>query len=333
MSQSICVLGAGSWGTALAILLARNGLNTTLWGHNPEHVTALATARSNQRYLPDIPFPDNLTVRGNLHDTIHLQQTILISVPSHAFRPLLETIAPSLKPNPRITWATKGLDPGLHCLLHEVVLQTLPSSTPMAIMSGPTFATELAAGLPTAITVASSNSQFAAELATMLHNPNFRAYTSDDIIGVEVGGAVKNVLAIATGVADGLGYGANTRAALVTRGLAEMMRLGLALGGKQETFMGLAGMGDLVLTCTDNQSRNRRLGLSIGKGETLETALQEIGQEVEGISTAQHIHRIAHKHGIDMPISEQVYNILYQQLPPETAVNNLLTRKLKAETT
>ncbi len=203
----------------------------------------------------------------------------------------------------------------------------------MAIMSGPTFATELAAGLPTAITVASSNSQFAAELATMLHNPNFRAYTSDDIIGVEVGGAVKNVLAIATGVADGLGYGANTRAALVTRGLAEMMRLGLALGGKQETFMGLAGMGDLVLTCTDNQSRNRRLGLSLGKGETLETALQEIGQEVEGISTAQHIHRIAHKHGIDMPISEQVYNILYQQLPPETAVNNLLTRKLKAETT
>ena len=331
MTRSICVLGAGSWGTALAILLARNGLKTILWGHNPKHTADLIKHRCNQRYLPETAFPDQLSIRVDLGDAVQQQHTILIAVPSHAFRSILEAIKPYLQTNSRIAWATKGLDAQNLCLLDQVVLETLPNNPSMAILSGPTFATELVASLPTAITVASPDHQFASELAEMLHNPYFRAYTSDDITGVQIGGAVKNVLAIATGVADGLGFGANTRAALVTRGLAEMMRLGLALGGKQETFTGLAGMGDLVLTCTDDQSRNRRLGLSIGKGIDPQTALEAIGQAVEGISTAQYIHQIARQYSVDMPITEQVYNILYQQLSPKTAVNNLLKRRLKAE--
>lgn len=332
MTQSICVLGAGSWGTALAVLLARNGLETTLWGHNPEHIAELTTQRCNQRYLPEAPFPNTLILQTDLSEAVRQQHTILIAVPSHSFRFTLERIKPYLQPDSRIAWATKGLDAQNHCLLHQVVLDVLPDHPSIAILSGPTFATELAANLPTAITVASPDSQFASKLAEMLHNPHFRAYTSQDIIGVQIGGAVKNVLAIATGVSDGLGFGANTRAALVTRGLAEMMRLGLALGGKQETFTGLAGMGDLVLTCTDDQSRNRRLGLSLGQGIELQAALQTIGQAVEGVSTAQHIYQIARQYGVDMPITEQVYNILYQQLSPKTAVNNLLKRRLKAET-
>ena len=329
--KKIAILGAGSWGTALAILAARNGCQTLLWGHNPEHMLALATERKNTRYLPNVTFPDNLLVTSKLSDVAAFSNLILISVPSHAFKKTLISLKPFLSNDIQIAWASKGFNPDNGCLLHEIVADIFTSQTPAAILSGPTFAREVAANLPTAITIASTRSDFAKQLSTILHGGLFRIYTSSDVIGVEVGGAVKNVLAIAAGIADGLGFGANTRAALITRGLSEIIRLGVVLGGKQETFMGLAGLGDLILTSTDNQSRNRRFGLALGLGKSREDAIQEIGQEIEGISAARETFLLAKKHGIEMPITEQTYKVLYEDLAPLTAVQNLLSREQKAE--
>jgi glycerol-3-phosphate dehydrogenase (NAD(P)+) len=329
---SISVLGAGSWGTALAILLAHNGHDTLLWGHRAEHITAIEKTRYNDRYLPGIAVPKRLKLSANLDTSVKNRNIMLLAIPSHAFRAILTRIKPYLSPGASIVWATKGFDPDSGQLLHEVAADIVDIRWPTAVLSGPTFAREVAANLPTAITIASPEPKLADTLAEMLHNPHFRAYTGNDIIGVETGGAVKNVLAIATGVADGLGFGANSRAALVTRGLAEMIRLGRALGGKEETFMGLAGLGDLVLTCTDDQSRNRRLGLGLGEGKSLQETVERIGQEIEGIPAARVVHRLAQSHQIEMPISEQVYRILYDHLSPTEAVQNLLLREQKAET-
>jgi len=331
MPKPISVLGAGSWGTALALLLARNGHEARLWGHDPKHIEALAKDRRNLRYLPDAPFPDNLAVTAELAEAARGDAILLIVVPSHAFRDLLPKLRPLLGAAPKIAWATKGLEGRSGKLLHEVVAETLGPGTSAAVLSGPTFAGEVATDQPTAITVASPDRDFAGELAGLLHNQHFRAYTTDDIIGVQLGGATKNVLAIAAGMADGLGFGANARAALITRGLAEMMRLGLALGGRPETLMGLAGVGDLILTCTDNQSRNRRFGLGLGKGLPRDEVVAQIGQEIEGVATAAVIHRLAQAHGVDMPITEQTYRILHEGLPPAEAVRNLLLREPKTE--
>lgn len=328
---SVCVLGAGSWGSAMAILIARNGHRTLLWGRSETHMAELAKVRHNARYLPDVRFPENLECSFHLERSVRACDIVLIVVPSHGFRTTLEQISAYLAAGTRIAWATKGLDPGSGGLLHETVWQMFSKPPSIAVVSGPTFATEVARNLPTALTIASPDARFASELAEILHNQRFRVYTSDDIIGVELGGAVKNVLAIATGAADGLGFGANSRAAIVTRGLAELMRLGLALGAKQETLMGLAGLGDIVLTCTDNQSRNRRLGIGLGQGRPLDEILREIGQEVEGISAAREIHRMARKHNIEMPIAEQVFKVLYENVSPHTAVHNLLVREQKKE--
>lgn len=330
---TITVLGAGSWGTALAILLARNGHNTILWGHRPDHIAMLENSRRNDRYLPGVEFPGNLRLHADIAAAIKNSRLILIAVPSHAFHQTLKTITPYLTPNCKISWATKGMDPQSGQLLHEIVASVLPFNTSTAVISGPTFALEVANNLPAAITVASPQQDFAAQIAEILHNPRFRVYTGDDIIGVQIGGTVKNVLAIATGVADGLKFGANTRAALVTRGLAEMIRLGLAAGGKRETFMGLAGLGDLVLTCTDDRSRNRRFGLGLGKGQPFDETINQIGQEIEGISAARQVHGLAQKYGIELPISEQVYRTIYQNTSPEQAVSNLLGRTPKSEST
>ncbi|MEE8342375.1 MAG: NAD(P)H-dependent glycerol-3-phosphate dehydrogenase, partial [Gammaproteobacteria bacterium] len=231
----------------------------------------------------------------------------------------------------RVAWATKGLELETAMLPHQVAQSVLGESRPLAVISGPTFAREVASGLPTAITVASKNPEFSEKLSGLLHGEQFRAYTSSDMVGVELGGAVKNVLAIAAGICDGLGFGANSRAALVTRGLAELMRLGEAMGGRRETFMGLAGVGDLVLTCTDDQSRNRRLGIALGQGINCQQALQEIGQVVEGVNTAREVVRLARRFGIDMPITEQVYRVLHENLAPRDAVRALLTREPKQE--
>ncbi len=330
-SSTICVLGAGSWGTALAILLARNGTPTRMWARDSEQVERMNSERRNPRYLPDTPFPELLQASANLVDTVTQADDLLLAVPSHSFRTTLRTIAPHLKPTTRLAWATKGLEQGTRKLLHQVMLEELGEGYAPTVISGPTFAREVAAGLPTAVTVASRDCEVAAFFASRLHGTTFRAYTSDDVVGVELGGAIKNVLAVAAGIADGLRLGANTRAALITRGLVEMMRLGVALGGRQETFMGLAGLGDLVLTCTDDQSRNRRLGLALGRGTPLEQALQEIGQVVEGVKTAAEVRQLARELRVEMPITEQVYRVLYEQLPAPAAVEALLAREQKPE--
>lgn len=327
----VSILGAGSWGTALAILLAQDNRSAVLWGHNLEHTEALQTSRSNDRYLPGITFPASLKLESDLVAAVQASPIIVIAVPSHAFRALLKQLAPLLADHQHIAWATKGLEQESHKLLHQIVAEELGNSFPAAVISGPTFAREVAMGLPTAVTVASHDSQYAEKLAARLHSETFRAYTGSDMIGVEIGGAVKNVLAIAAGIADGLDFGANTRAALITRGLAELSRLGRKLGAKPETFMGLAGLGDLVLTCTDDQSRNRRFGKALAAGKSTEQAYAEIGQVVEGAQTARTLHALAKIEGIEMPISKQVYRVIYEGLDPHKAVYDLLQRAQKSE--
>ncbi|WP_347987962.1 NAD(P)H-dependent glycerol-3-phosphate dehydrogenase [Methylomonas sp. AM2-LC] len=331
MSQSLSILGAGSWGTALALLAARNGCDTLLWGHNSQHVADLKHARENQRYLPGFLFPDKLKVTDDLRDAVQSSSIILITVPSHAFKTTLLNIKPYLNGSPQIIWATKGFDRESGLLLSDVVFDVLGKNIQIAVLAGPTFAREVAADLPTAITIASNSDTLTARLTQILHNQRFRTYTSTDIVGVQVGGACKNVLAIAAGIADGLGFGANTRAALITRGLTEIMRMGTKLGGQPDTFMGLTGLGDLILTCTDNQSRNRRFGLALGQGRDWQQAVEEIAQEIEGISAAQEAYGLSVKYQVEMPITEQVYNVLFNKLDPKQAVNNLLGRDKRSE--
>ncbi len=329
--HTFTVLGAGSWGTALAMQLARAGHATSLWSHNPDHVAEMRKDRSNEKFLPGIPFHDNLSCSENLTDCIHDATTILLVVPSHAFRETIRKIDPLLTKQHRLAWGTKGLEKGSRKLLHQIVREELNTDIPIAAISGPTFAGEVARDLPGAITVASQDQTFAKQLAMALHSDNFLTYTSEDIIGVEIGGAAKNVMAIAAGIADGMGFGTNTRAALITRGLNEIMHLGVALGGHRETFMGLSGLGDLVLTCSDDQSRNRRFGLALGKGLDLEQAKQEIAQVIEGIGTSETIYQLAQDNDVEMPITEQVYKVLHQGLSPKQAVHTLLNRRPKPE--
>ncbi|MCW8826929.1 MAG: NAD(P)-dependent glycerol-3-phosphate dehydrogenase [Gammaproteobacteria bacterium] len=329
--RKVSVLGAGSWGTALAIQFARNGLPTQLWGRNPERIEEMASARCNPQYLSDITFPEQLQVSSDLESVVRNADILLIAVPSGVFRQTLESIRDYIPGNCLVTWATKGLEQQSGKLLHQVFAEVLGDSRECAVVSGPTFAKEVALGLPTAVTVASKSESLAEQIAGALHGESFRAYTSQDLISVELGGACKNVLAIAAGISDGLGFGANARAALITRGLAEMVRLGVALGGQPETLMGLAGLGDLVLTCTDNQSRNRRVGLGLGEGRSLAEITEEIGQAVEGVKSAPEIHRVAMRLGVDMPIAEQVYRVLYEGLPAADAVGQLLERAPKSE--
>lgn len=327
----VTVFGAGSWGTALAILLARNQHEVLLWGHHEGHMATLAEERANRRYLPQAVFPQHLSTTDHLQTAAEFSPIWLVAVPSHAFRQHLEALKPHSTTASRVAWATKGLELDSGKPLHSVVSDVLGDTMPAAVLSGPTFAGEVAAGQPTAMTVASQTAAFASELVGLLHNDRFRAYSSPDMVGVELGGAIKNVLAIAAGVADGLGYGANARAALITRGLAEMMRLGITLGGRPDTLMGLSGVGDLILTCTDNQSRNRRFGVGLGLGRNRSEVIADIGQEIEGIPTAKIVHALAQQHGIEMPITEQTYRILYEDLPPAEAVTNLLLRDPKPE--
>ncbi len=327
----LAVLGAGSWGTALAIQFARTGHPTRLWGRDAAQQVAMQSARCNRRYLPEAVFPDELRVVHSLRDALDGADEVLIAVPSHALRGLLKEIAPLLSPEVRLAWATKGFELDTGLLPHQVAREVLGNTRAFAVLSGPTFAREVGAGLPTAMTIAATDEAFANSLAQSLSSANFRAYTSTDIVGVEVGGVTKNVLAVGAGLADGLGFGANTRVALITRGLVEMTRLGVALGAHRETFMGLAGLGDLVHTCTDDQSRNRRFGLLLAAGRSVETALAEIGQVVEGYLAAQAVRRVAQRHGVEMPICESLYRTLYEGVPPREVVRGLMSRPIKAE--
>jgi glycerol-3-phosphate dehydrogenase (NAD(P)+) len=328
----VAVLGSGSWGTALAVHLARTGHRAILWGIETDELTAMARDRVNSRYLPGVTLPDGLEIEHDFAHAVAQAEQLLVVVPSHAFRAVLERAKPLLRPGQRVAWATKGFELATGKLPHEVADEVFGRDVPTAVLSGPTFAKEVGAGLPSAMTVASRHGDYAMALARSLSDENFRAYASSDMAGVEVGGAVKNVLAIGAGVSDGLGFGANTRVALITRGLAEMMRLGVALGARPETFMGLAGLGDLVLTCTDNQSRNRRFGLLLAAGKTPEQAQSEIGQVVEGVLAARAVHDVAARHGVVMPISEQIYRVLYEGAPAKEAVHALMVRTIKAET-
>jgi glycerol-3-phosphate dehydrogenase (NAD(P)+) len=329
-AEPMTVIGAGSWGTALAILLSREGRLTQLWSRDAKQLEAMRSARRNMRYLPHALFPESLQVAVDLDEALKGARDALIAVPSHAFRATLEAIRPHLAPQTRIAWATKGFEIESGLLPHQVVREVL-GATPGAVLSGPTFAKEVGAGLPTAMTVASRDEHFAKELALKLTGPNFRAYTQTDIVGVEVGGAVKNVIAIGSGIADGMGYGANTRVALITRGLVEMVRLGVKLGAQRETFMGLAGLGDLVLTCTDDQSRNRRFGMALGRGESTAQAQSAIHQVVEGVPAARAVHHVAERLGVDMPICREIYGIMYENKPVGSAVQALMGREVRSE--
>ena len=326
------VLGAGSWGTALAMQLARAGSRAVLWDWDRSHIDAIAEARCNRTHLPDFPLPDGILVEPDLEPAVRMADEILIVVPSHAFAGLIEQIRPWLKGGQGISWACKGLEPGTGRFLHEPAEALFGDERPLAVVTGPSFAKEVAANLPTAVTVAGTDAEYCERIARALHGGSFRAYTSDDIVGAELGGSVKNVLAVATGMADGMGLGNNARAALITRGLAEMMRLGRALGARERTLTGLTGMGDLVLTCTGALSRNRTLGLALGRGKTVDEAVEEIGQVVEGVKTSAEIWRLAGRLGVDMPIAEQVYGIIHEGRDPYESVRMLLRREQKKET-
>ena len=326
-ASPITVLGAGSWGTALAIHLADSGHDVILWGNEPEHMQRLSASRCNEQFLPGVSFPERLQVSDDLQQALSSPSWILIAIPSHAYRSFLKQNKELFKPEIGIAWASKGLEVDSGKLLHQVVAEELPQCRKTAVMSGPTFAGEVARNLPTAITVASESESFSCQVIDDLQSGRFRVYLTDDLIGVELGGALKNALAIAAGAADGLGFGANTRAALITRGLAEIMRLGEAMGGKRETFLGLAGMGDLILTCTDDQSRNRRTGLLLAKGRTLEQIHAEIGQAIEGLKTARVAVELARRYDVELPITEQVYRVIYEDCPIQEAVHTLLSRR------
>ena len=330
----IAVLGAGSWGTALAILLAHAGRPVTLWSREQSELYALSAARSNEQFLPGIEFPQSL----QLSDSADLRsitdfEHYLAVVPSHGFRETLENLRLARQEADRpgapqtLTWGTKGFDPDSGKLLSEVARDTLGKEACLAVITGPSFARETALGLPTALVLGCEDGDRGEMLAQWFRSPSTRVYPNADLVGAQIGGAVKNVMAVAAGISDGLGFGANARAALITRGLAELSRLGVTLGGKTETFMGLAGMGDLILTCTDDQSRNRRLGLGIGRGGTIDEVIAEIGQEVEGYKTTRELYHRARELGVSMPITDQVYAVLYEGRDPKQAVHHLLERE------
>jgi glycerol-3-phosphate dehydrogenase (NAD(P)+) len=327
----VAVLGAGSWGTALAVHFARSGRAVRLWGRDRAQLASMAASRRNERYLAEVPFPDSLRVETDLSGALAGALDVLVAVPSQALRALLSSLAPLLAEASHVAWATKGFEQDSLKLPHQVAREVLGAQRRIAVLSGPTFAREVGAGLPTAMTVASPDAAYARALARELSAANFRAYSSTDIMGVEIGGAVKNVLAVGAGLSDGLGFGANTRVALITRGLKEMTRLGVALGAEANTFMGLAGLGDLVLTCTDDQSRNRRFGLLLAAGASPPAALAGIGQAVEGYTAARSVLAVAARAGVEMPLCAMVYRVLYESLPAKEAVRALMSRPIKAE--
>jgi len=327
--MNITILGAGAWGTALAISLSARH-RVTLWARDAAQIALMSVSRCNQRYLPEIQLPQQLQLTSDLHAALDTAELLLLVVPISALRTTLQQIAQMPRPVP-VIWACKGFEAETAQLPHQVVAETLPPAVAHGVLSGPSFALEVARGLPTALTLASSNGEFARQMAQSLHHPRLRIYSSTDVVGVEVGGAVKNVLAIAAGISDGLGFGHNARAALITRGLAEMTRLGLKLGGSAETLGGLSGAGDLILTCTGDLSRNRRVGMMLAQQQALPDILRELGHVAEGVYTVREVYRLAQRLGVDMPICAAVYRVLYEQVAAASAVEDLLNRVPNSE--
>jgi glycerol-3-phosphate dehydrogenase (NAD(P)+) len=324
----VAILGAGAWGTALGIALSERHA-VTLWARDPAQRAELVRDRRS-RYLPEVTLPAGVGVADDAAAAIRAAELVIVATPTAGLRAALEAVRDAGKPVP-VVWACKGFEQASAKLPHQVVAETLRPDAPCGALSGPSFALEVARGLPTALTLAAADAGLARSLARELHQRRLRVYFSDDVSGVEVGGAVKNVMAIATGIADGIGLGQNARAALITRGLAEVMRLGVALGGRPETFMGLAGAGDLILTCTGDLSRNRRVGLALGQGRRLDAILAQLGHVAEGVYTAREVDRLAHERGVEMPITREVCAVLFEGRAPADAVEQLLGRDPRAE--
>lgn len=335
-NTKITVLGAGAWGTAVAIALAARH-DVLLWGRNPKQMLDIESARDNLAYLPGHPLPASLRVSADFEAALaHVAPgseagapLLILACPVAGLRPLLEQLRGRAIPN--VVWLCKGFEAGTGLLPHQVVAQVLGDSVPGAALSGPSFAQEVARGLPCALTVASTDAALRERVVAAAHGDNLRVYSHDDLVGVEVGGAVKNVMAIATGAADGLGLGLNARAALITRGLAEITRLGLALGAQPGTFMGLSGMGDLILTCTGDLSRNRRVGLALAEGKALATIVAELGHVAEGVPCAKAVRELARRMGVDMPITEAVASVLFDGVDAAAMAARLLARDPREE--
>lgn len=327
--MNVAILGAGAWGTALAISLSARH-RVTLWARDAAQAAAMSASRRNQRYLPEAALPQELQFATDLNAALADAELVLVVVPTSALRTTLRQVAQ--RPAPiQVIWACKGFEADTAQLPHQVAEETLPPAFSRGVLSGPSFALEVAHGLPTALTLASSDGEFARQAAQSLHHARLRIYSSTDVAGVEVGGAVKNVLAIAAGISDGLGFGHNARAALITRGLAEMTRLGLKLGGRAETLGGLSGAGDLILTCTGDLSRNRQVGMLLAQRQTLPDILRQLGHVAEGVYTVREVHRLAQRLDVDMPICEAVYRVLYEHVPAANAVEALLNRAPNSE--
>lgn len=329
--RCIAVLGAGSWGTALAIQLARVGNDVRLWGRDPEAIAAMASNGENRRYLPGCRFERRLRPEASMAGAVDGADDVLVAVPSQGLRSCLVALAPLLNESQRVIWATKGLEPDTALLPDQVAEAVLGPRRPTAVLSGPSFAGEVGRGMPTAVTIASADAAFARDMAGAFHDGVFRVYTTSDVVGVSVGGAVKNVIAIAVGISDGLGYGANTKALLITRGLSEMTRLGVNLGGESATFPGMAGLGDLLLTCSDDQSRNRRMGLALAAGNSVAGAEAQIQQVVEGVRVAREVAHIAAERGVEMPIATQACRVLHEGLAATEAARILTGRPSRSE--
>ncbi len=333
VKKSVAVIGAGAWGTAIAWSLAKNGVSTTIWAFEKEVVEAINSSRENSVYLDGIMLPENLRATSDMAEAVKECGLVIVVVPSQFMRGILAQLAKVIPKDAVIVSAAKGIENGTLAMPVEMIEETMPQniSRRLCCLSGPTFARELVKEVPTAATIASKDGAAAKLVQQVLSAPYFRLYAHDDVIGVEIGGAVKNVLAIAAGTADGLGLGHNTRAAVITRGLAEMIRLGEAMGADFKTFAGLSGIGDLVLTCGGDLSRNRTVGLRLGKGEKIEDILNSMTAVAEGVATSLSVHRLAEKHGVDMPITSEVYKVVHENKDPHKAVKDLMARSLKEE--
>ncbi len=335
--KSVCVLGAGSWGTALALLLARKGIPTVMWGRDRRFIQEIAQAGENSRYLPKAPFPSTLTVTSSMEEALLRAEIILVVIPSHGFRKVVRQAAVILKkraqPPMAVISASKGIENSTLCTMTEILEQELPPdlSGHLAVLSGPSFAREVADSLPTAVALAASDAGLCASLQQLFSTDSFRVYSNLDPVGVQLGGALKNVMAIASGISDGLKFGTNTRAALITRGLAEMTRLGIKAGANPLTFAGLAGLGDLVLTCTGDLSRNRQVGLRLGAGESIDDIVKSMSMVAEGVKTSRSVHELARKYDVEMPIASQVYRVIHKGREPGDAVRELMMRPPKHE--
>lgn len=324
--KPIAILGAGSWGTALALHLSKQGQKVHLWSFDSNEIIALSNDRMNKQFLPGFPFTDLIHPIAELSEALLEVEDIIMAVPSHGYRNTLKLLKPLMTPSMRITNVSKGLDAESGQLLNAIVEEVLGKDCQFAILSGPSFAREVAAGLMTSVVIASKHRKFKNDLMKRFNSENFRTYPSDDVIGVELGGVIKNILAIAIGLSDGMQLGANFRSALLTHGLAETLQLGVALGGKPKTFIGLAGLGDLILTSLDDQSRNRRLGLKLGQGINPKAAEHEIGQAVEGKRNAELIVKLAQQHNVSMPICESVHKILQGEITTKEAIEKMFSR-------